>query len=66
MPDRWSDDEETFERIRRDWQQGSAMPTGSDRQRNKGKKQTARGRRKQRQVGKQTGGLRKRRLKRID
>jgi len=59
------DDElETFERIRRSWQdQSGTMPVGADGARRRGRKQTHKSRRVSKLIGQQTGGLRKRRRK---
>lgn len=59
------DDElETFERIRRSWQdQSGTMPAGSDGARRRARKQTAKGRAAQKRNGKLTTGIRRRRNK---
>lgn len=60
------DDLDDLPAQRRSWQRGSAMPASSEASRNKNRKRTKRGDAVSRRIGKQTGGLRKRRNKRVD
>jgi hypothetical protein len=66
MDDDALDGDCSFEKFRRDWQRMSGLPVGSDARRNAERKKTAASKRAAKRVGKQTGGLRKRRNKRID
>lgn len=59
--DQWS---ESFERFRRS--EHGTHPVGSESAKRAARKETARSKRKQRAVGKATGGVRKRRQKRGD
>ena len=54
------DDDETFQRIRKSWQAMSGLPVGSDARRNAARKQTAKGRKAKKRVGKSVSGIRHR------
>ena len=58
-------DDVTFEPFR-DWRDSSAMPAGSERNRQSARKRTYRSERARKKIGRSAGGMRKRRHKRID
>lgn len=62
MTAQWHDADEQFERIRRS--ERATHPVGSEAARRAARKETVRSRRKQRAVGRATGGVRKRRARR--
>lgn len=55
------DDLDDLPEQRKAWQRGSAMPVGSERQRNAKRKKTQRGDAVSRRIGKNTTGIRRRR-----
>lgn len=57
------DDLDDLPAMRRSWQRGSAMPASSEASRNKNRKRTKRGDAVSRRIGKQVGGISRRRNK---
>lgn len=61
------DDQDQFERIRRDWP-GGTMPCGRESSRRRGRNQTHKSKRGAKRIGQSSGGdgIHKRRRKRVD